>query len=180
MKVIEEFWGFFFIQKYQWLDILREISLDWYECGQRRTGLDKWDIPPCLFFHNLYVQNSTQFIFPEVVWSKVSLYHTNDARYFSNTEKTQHRFSTANKKWVSNTQCYGILSFPRSGEPIVKSSRHTTAIYSINKEGEVLPPLYIFDSRVKNGDHFKVYLHWCNVLPTFTVKYGLFRSTRLY
>ena len=66
----------------------------------------------------------------------MSLYHTNDARYFSNTEKTQHRFSTANKKGVSNTQCYGILSFPRSGEPVVKSLRHTTGIYSINTEGE--------------------------------------------
>ena len=44
----------------------------------------------------------------------------------------------------------------------------------------VFPPLYVFDSRLQNEDHFKVYLHWCNVLPMFTVKYGLFRSTRLY
>ena len=128
----------------------------------------------------MFVQNITLFIFPDGVWSEMSLYHTDDVRYFVNTDKIQHRLSPENKKSGSNTQLYGISSFSCSEEHVVEISRHTTGVYSTNTEREVLPLLYIFNLSAQDEDNFKCYLCWCNFLTTFTGKYGLFRITRFY
>ena len=90
------------------------------------------------------------------VWSEVSLYHKDDLRYFLNTDETQHRFSTASKKGGSTTQGWGNVSFPRSGERVIENSRHTTGVYTTNAAGEVLPPMYIYDSKAKNEDNMTI------------------------
>ena len=110
----------------------------------------------------------------------MSLYHPNDARYFVNTGKTQHRFSTENKKGGSTTQWYGSSSFPRSVDPVVESLCRTTGVYSTNTAGGVITPLYIFDYSAQDKYNFKVDVRCCDDFPTVTGKYGLFRTTRFY
>ena len=82
--------------------------------------------------------------------SEVSLFHPDDARYFLNTGDTQHQFSSANRKGGLQTNSWGNNSFPRSGERVTESSRHTTGVYTVNLSGEVLPPLYILDTKAKD------------------------------
>ena len=103
----------------------------------------------------------------------MSLYHQDDLRWFLNTDETHHTFSTASKKGGSTTQSYANNSFPFSGEPVIKNSRHTTGVYTTNAAGEVLPPLYIFDSKAQDEKNYKIDLRACDGLPTVTGKYGL-------
>ena len=57
-------------------------------------------------------------------------------------------------------------------------SRHTTGVYTLNAGGEVLPPLFIFDSSAQNSSNFQVQTSWCDDLPKvsylFIYSYNLF------
>ena len=111
------------------------------------------------------------------VWSEVSLYHPEDARYFLNCDETQHPFTTAGNKGGSTTTRYSNPSFPRSGERGIENSRHTSGLYTVNLFGEVLPPLYIFDSKAKEEANFTVDSRNAVGLPEVTGIYGLYRPT---
>ena len=104
--------------------------------------------------------------------SEVSLYHPDDARFFLNTDETQHRFSNAGNKGGSTARTWTNSSFPRSGERTIESSRHTSGVYTTNLFGETLPPLYIIDSKAKNQENFKVDPRICLGLPEVIGRYG--------
>ena len=137
---------------------------------------------PTLSLHyilKLKHQSST-YQFLDGVWSEVSLYHEDDLRWFLNTDETHHTFSTASKKGGSTTQSYANNSFPRSGEPVIENSRHTTGVYTTNAAGEVLPPLYIFDSKAQDKLNYKIELRVSDGLPTVTCRYGLDREINIW
>ena len=115
--------------------------------------------------------------FPGGVWSEVSLYHPDDLRWFLNTDETHHTFSTASKKGGSTTQSWANVSFQRPGQPVVESARHTTGVYTTNAAGEVLPPMYIFDSKAKDEENFTIDLRACDGLPSVTGYYGTGKLT---
>ena len=54
----------------------------------------------------------------------------------------------------------------------MKSSRHVTGVYATNAAGEVLPPMYIFDSGAKVEDNFRVKLKWLEGLPSISGRFG--------
>mmetsp|Transcript_25862 Transcript_25862/g.46878 ORF Transcript_25862/g.46878 Transcript_25862/m.46878 type:complete len:219 (-) Transcript_25862:422-1078(-) len=89
----------------------------------------------------------------------------------------QHKFSTARNKGDSTTISYANVSFPRSGERIVVSSRHITGCYTVNLAGEVLPPRYIFDSKAKEEDKFSVDPSIGIGLPEVEGVFGLYEKT---
>ncbi|KAI2497543.1 hypothetical protein MHU86_16946 [Fragilaria crotonensis] len=65
----------------------------------------------------------------------------------------------------------------------VKSSRHVTGVYATNAAGEVLPPLFIFDSNAKTDENFRVKNSWLEGLPTITGRFGcptLIESSSFY
>jgi len=111
------------------------------------------------------------------IWSEVSLFHDNDSCYFLNTDETQHKFLTARNKGDSTTISYANVLFPRLGECIVESLRHTTGCHTVNLAGEVLPPRYIFDSKAKEEDKFCVDLNIAVGLPEVHGVYGLYETT---
>ena len=51
------------------------------------------------------------------------------------------------------------------------SSKHITGCYTTNPR-EVLPPLYIFDSKAASLDNFKVETSWVDGLPSVAGKFG--------
>ena len=50
--------------------------------------------------------------------------------------------------------------------------RHTTWIYGSITAGEVMPPLYCFDSSVTNEESYQVRPDWVKGLPRVRGKYG--------
>ena len=132
-------------------------------------------------FYLLHVQlivprHSNMIMFAQLVtdgvWSKVYLYHPDDLRWFLNCDETHHTFSTASKKGGSTTQAWGNSSFPRYGESVVESSRHTTGLYTTNAAGEALPPLYIFDSKSQKEENFTIDVQAVDGLPKVSGCYG--------
>jgi len=91
--------------------------------------------------------------------------------------ETQHKFSMARNKGGSTTISYVNVSFPRSGERVVKSLRHTTGCYNVNLAGEVLPSLYIFDGKAKEEDKFSVDPSIGIGLPEVEGVFGLYEKT---
>ena len=113
------------------------------------------------------------------MWSEVTLYHPDDARWFLNCDETHHTLSTASNKGGSRSFRRINPSFPRSGERTVESARHFTGLYTVNLAGEALPPLYIFDSKCQNDENFSVDLRACDGLPEVTGKYGYNKLTSI-
>ena len=57
-------------------------------------------------------------------------------------------------------------------EKSTRGSRHTTGIYGANAAGEVMPPLYCFDSSCANEENYQVRPEWVEGLPTVKGRYG--------
>ncbi len=103
--------------------------------------------------------------------SEVTLVHNDDLLWFINCDETDHKFSTEGPKVGVKALCYHNPSFPRTGNRIVKSSRHTTGVYATNPL-EPLPPLYIFDTKSKSESNYNIDPAWCQGLPKVRGKYG--------
>lgn len=88
-------------------------------------------------------------------------------------DETQHPLSTKGRKGAVK---YHNPSFNRPGDRGVDSSRHITGVYATNPH-EVLPPLYIFDSKATNPSNFKVEPSWVGNLPYVTGHFGMPRKT---
>ena len=54
-----------------------------------------------------------------------------------------------------------------------------TGIYGSNAAGEVMPPVYCFDSSTENNENFQVKPSWVEGLPQVQGKYG-FPTTETY
>ena len=88
----------------------------------------------------------------------MTLYHPEDILRFLNMDETQHPISTEVRKGAFK---YHSPILTRTGDRVVDSSRHITGCYTTNP-WEVIPPIYIFDSKAASSDNFKVKPSWVN------------------
>ena len=80
-------------------------------------------------------------------------------------DETDHPFTTETDRGGSRSISYGCDKDGRKGRRGTRGSRHTTGVYTINAGGEVLPPLFIFDSSAQNNSNFQLQTPWCDGLP---------------
>ena len=106
------------------------------------------------------------------VWSEVSLIHPDDVDWFVTLDKTHHKLSNEGNKGGMSTTRWANGSFPRSGDRVVSLQSHITGVYAYNLRGDMLPPLFIFESKSKEPENYKIDPRICNNLPTVTGKYG--------
>ena len=71
-------------------------------------------------------------------------------------DETDHPFTTETDRGGSRSISYGCDKDGRKGRRGTRGSRHTTGVYTINAGGEVLPPLFIFDSSAQNNSNFQI------------------------
>ena len=86
-------------------------------------------------------------------------------------DETHQKLENEGKKGGSTTTCYTNPTFSRARDRVTKSSHHTTGVYATNLL-EVLPPLYIFNTKSKNENNYKIDPLWCRGLPKVSGKFG--------
>ena len=91
----------------------------------------------------------------------------------ANRDETQHAKLSSG---YNGGTCVSALINPkisRSGSRYVKDSHsHTTDCYQSNPS-KVMPPVYIYDSKVKDKTKLKLRPDWCNGLPISKGQWGL-------
>ena len=93
-------------------------------------------------------------------------------RRFVNMDETHHDLSVTGDRGGPRAVMYHNPKYQRGCRRSVKSSRHVTGVYATNAAGEVLPPMYIFDSNAKTDENFRVKNSWLEGLPTITGRFG--------
>ena len=93
--------------------------------------------------------------------------------YVLNFDETHHKLSNNSDTGGSCARTYVNPSIPRAGSRMTRGSDHTTGVYGAAANGEMLPPLYIFDSSAKEEENFQVKVSWVKGLPKINVKLGL-------
>ena len=104
-------------------------------------------------------------------------------RRFVNMDDTHHDLSATGDRGGPRAVMYHNPQYQRGCRRSVKSSRHVTGVYATNAAGEVLPPMYIFDSNAKTDENFRVKNSWLEGLPTITGRFGcptMIESTSFY
>jgi len=98
--------------------------------------------------------------------------HKDCAWRIINFDETYHPFSTQGDRGGSRTNVYSDPNLPSGSSRGIRGARHTTGIYGSTAAGEIMPPVYIFDTSAKNTDNFKVKELWVNNLPKLRGRYG--------
>ena len=118
------------------------------------------------------------FLVLDGILSEGFLFHPEDVHFFLNTDETQHKFTTAGNKGGSTITTYTNTSFPCSGKRVTESSRHTAGVYTVNLAGEVLPPLYVTDTKSQLEENFAIDSRICIGLPEVIGAYGMYQPTK--
>ena len=84
-------------------------------------------------------------------------------------DESDHPFTTETDRSGSRSISYGCDTDGRQGRRGTRGSRHTTGVYTFNAAGEVLPPLFIFDSTATNTENYKQQIGWIKDLPTVCI-----------
>ena len=84
-------------------------------------------------------------------------------------DESDHPFTTETDRSGSRSISYGCDTDGRQGRRGTRGSRHTTGVYTFNAAGEVLPPLFIFDSTATNTENYKQQIGWSKDLPTVCI-----------
>ena len=87
-------------------------------------------------------------------------------------DETQRPFSTEMDKCGSRSVSFGFNDDGRKERRSSRGCRHTTGVYTLNTDGEELPPLYMFDSSAQHTCNFQVQPSWCKGLPKVNRRYG--------
>ncbi len=85
-----------------------------------------------------------------------------------NFDETEHKMGTKAKGNIQVQQYHNLL-FPWAGDQIVEIKKHITVVYCANPL-EVLPPLFIFDTKAKSGSNFIIGPAWSHGLPKVSGK----------
>ena len=93
-------------------------------------------------------------------------------RRIINFDETEHTLSTVIDRGGSRALRWGDKSLPLGTERSTRGNRHTTGIYAADAGGEILPPVYCFDSGAGNKENFQVKFAWVDGLPTVRGRYG--------
>ena len=91
--------------------------------------------------------------------------HPDCARRIINFDETDHPFSTQGDKGGSRNNTYGDPSLPAGSTRGIRGARHTTGIYGSTASGESMPPVYIYDTKAKQTDNFKLKAAWTRTSP---------------
>ena len=62
--------------------------------------------------------------------------------------------------------------FPLLWERVLATQNHVTGVCVYNLAGESLPPLYIFETKSKIPENFKIDPEVCEGLPVVSAKFG--------
>ena len=89
-----------------------------------------------------------------------------------NFDETDHPLSSEDDKGGPRAQTYTNPSLPRPGGSSTRGHQHTTGVYGTTALGEVIPPLYIFDSSAQTEDGLRVNERSVNGLPKVCGKFG--------
>ena len=93
-------------------------------------------------------------------------------RRIINMDETHHDLSITSEKGGPRATMYHNPKLQRRYKRTVKAGRHVTGMYATNADGEVLPPMYIFDSGATIDTNFRVKLSWLEGLPTVEGRFG--------
>ena len=74
---------------------------------------------------------------------------------------------------------WGDTNYAKGTEKSTSGAIHSRVIYGYNSVGEVVPPIYWFDSSSENSDNFQVKPTWVQGLPKVRGNYG-FPTTKTY
>ena len=118
------------------------------------------------------IHSCSFFPFSVGVESEVSLVHPNDISWFLTVNETHHKLSSEGNKRGSTELRWCNPSFPHSGNRVVATQNHATGVYAYNLAGESLPPLYIFETKSKIPENFKIDPEVCEGLPVVSGKFG--------
>ena len=92
-------------------------------------------------------------------------YSDSTARRIICMDESHHPLTTDTDRGGSRSISYGCDTDNRQGRRGTRGSRHISGVYTFNAFGEVLPPLFIFDSSSKSELTYKISNEWCNDLP---------------
>ena len=84
-----------------------------------------------------------------------------------------------NERGGSRSIRWGDPSLAKGTEKGTRGSCHTSGIYGSTAAGEVMPPVYYFDSGAANEENFQVKPSWVEGLPKVRGMYGC-PTTELY
>ena len=90
-------------------------------------------------------------------------------RRIINFDETEHTLSTVIDRGGSRALRWGDKALPLGTERSTRGNRHTTSIYAADAGGEILPPVYCFDSGAGNKENFQVKLTGCRPFADGTV-----------
>ena len=93
-------------------------------------------------------------------------------RRIINMDETHHDLSITSEKGGPRATMYHNPNLQRGYKRTVKAGRHVTGVYATNADGEVLPPMYIFDSGATIHANFRVKVSWLDGLPTVEGRFG--------
>jgi hypothetical protein len=93
-------------------------------------------------------------------------------RRIINMDETHHDLSITTEKGGPRSTMYHNPKRQRGYKRTVKAGRHVTGVYATNSAGEVLPPMYIFDSSATIDKNFRVRVSWLDGLPEVQGRFG--------
>ena len=102
----------------------------------------------------------------------MSLIHPDDVDWFVTLDETHHKLSNEGNKGGMSTTRWANGSFPRSGDRVVSLQSHITGVYAYNLRGDMLPSLFMFESKSQEPENYKIDTRICENVPTVTGKYG--------
>ena len=93
-------------------------------------------------------------------------------RRILNMDETHHDLSITTEKGGPRSTMYHNPHLQRGYKRTVKAGRHVTGVYATNAAGEVLPPMYIFDSSATIETNYRVRVSWLDSLPNVEGRFG--------
>ena len=87
-------------------------------------------------------------------------------------DETDNPFSTVHERGGTRSIRWSDPTLPKGTVQATRGSHHTTGIYGATAAGEVMPPVYCFDSGAVNEENFQVKLSWIEGLPKVQGMYG--------
>ena len=65
-----------------------------------------------------------------------------------------------------------IIVIRRGGSRTVENNRHVTGLYGTSADGENVPPMFFFDTKVKDKEKRKFDVRWTLGLPRVRAQFG--------
>ena len=87
-------------------------------------------------------------------------------------DETDHPLSRENDNGGSRSTTFTDPNLPRCGGASTRGAHHVTAVHAVMAAYEVIPPMYIFDSKAEKSENYSQKASWVEGLPIVTGKFG--------